>query len=116
MDLLDLVLLLMGFEYKLKKKKKKRNAHENKTIDVKCIVQYYIKVKKNVVLKYDWDTKPGASSLMRKTNQLLASLTPSLLLKQNHFAKLCFQTCERGMVKPTLEDGAHPLPYAKTRY
>ena len=46
----------------------------------------------------------------------MASLTPSLLLKQNHFAELCFQTCERGMAKPTLEDGAHPLPYAKTRY
>ena len=60
--------------------------------------------------------KPNTSSLTRKANQLLASLTPSLLLKQNHFAELCFQTCERGMAKPTLEDGAHPLPYAKTRY
>ena len=68
------------------------------------------------MLKYDWDTKPDNSSLTRKANQLLASLTPSLLLKQNHFAKLCFQTCERGMAMPTLEDGAHPLPYAKTSY
>ena len=84
--------------------------------------QYYIKEKKKYIyiyiflLKYDWDTKPDASSLTRKANQLLASLTPSLLLKQNHSAELCFQTCERGMAKPTLEDGAHPLPYAKTRY
>ena len=96
-------------------------AHENKTIEVECIAQYYIKEKKiyiyiYIVLKYGWDTKPDASSLTRKANQLLASLTPSLLLKQNHFAKLCFQTCERGIAKPTLEDGAHPLPYAKTRY
>ena len=60
--------------------------------------------------------KPHTSSLTRKANQLLASLTPFLLLKQNHFAKLCFQTCARGMAKSTLKDGAHPLPYAKTRY
>ena len=59
--------------------------------------------------------KPDTSSLTRKANQLLASLTPSLLLKQNHFAKLCAHP-RRGMAKPTLEDGAHPLPYAKTRY
>ena len=45
--------------------------------------------------------KPHTSSLTRKANQLLASLTPSLLLNQNHFAKLCFQTCERGIAKPT---------------
>ena len=34
LDLLDLVLLLMGFEYK---KNKKRMAHENKTIEVECV-------------------------------------------------------------------------------
>ena len=95
-------------------------AHENKTIDGECLINIILKKKKIYIyiflLKYDWDTKPDASSLTRMANQLLASLTPSLLLKQNHFAKLCFQTCERGIAKPTLEDGAHPLPYAKTRY
>ena len=46
---------------------------------------------------------------------VMGRLTPSSLwLNQNHFAKLCFQRCDRGIAN--LEDGALPLAFAKTRY